>query len=46
VNYKKAIEVIEELKSIYPKFDEELALVMKTMKNVEKAMGYCIVNDN
>lgn len=40
MNYKKAIEVIEELKSIYPKFDEELNLAIKTMRNVDKSMRY------
>jgi hypothetical protein len=40
VNYKKAIEVIEEIKLVLPKFDEELNLAIKTMKNIDKSMRY------
>jgi len=46
MNYKKAIELLEELRKLYPTHVEELNLAIKTMRNVEKGMGYSNVFDN
>jgi hypothetical protein len=40
VNYINVIEIIEELKSIHPNFDEELNLAMKAIENIYKSMRY------
>jgi hypothetical protein len=45
MNYKKSIEVLEKLKNLHPTFESELNLVIKTMKNFDKAMEYCTVRE-
>jgi len=45
MNYKKAIEVLKELKSLHPDCKEALELAIKTMENVEKAIGYSNIEE-
>jgi hypothetical protein len=40
MNYKKTIEVLEGLKSLHPECEEDLELAIKSLWNIEKAMGY------
>jgi len=40
MNYKKTMEVLKELILIHPKYKEELDLAIKTIKNIEKDLGY------
>jgi hypothetical protein len=39
-NNTKVVEVMEELKQLHTKFEEELDYVIKVLKNIEKAMVY------
>jgi len=45
MNYIETIKVLEELKSQHPEYEDALESAIKTMRNIDKAMGYSRVKE-
>jgi hypothetical protein len=45
LEYTKINEILEKLKLLHQEYEGELDVVINTMRNVEKAMGFCNVKE-